>query len=176
MKEPDPPAATAQAPPTAAFRVGQGFDRHRLEPGASFPLGGVSIDDEFAVVAHSDGDVLLHALIDAVLGASGEGDIGEMFPNSDDRWRDADSAELLAAALSQMRTGWTIGNVDCTIFLQKPKLARYKAAIRERIATLCGLTPDAVNVKAKTGEAVGPVGRSEAVDAAVVVLLIARPG
>lgn len=153
------------------IRIGQGFDRHRLVPGVGFPLAGVEIEGEFAVEAHSDGDVVLHALIDALLGATGQGDIGDLFPPTDDRWRDVASHTMLDEVLGRVRPPWRIANVDVTVFLQRPKLARYKSRMRTALAKACDLSDDCVNIKAKTGERVGAVGRSESVDAAVVVLL-----
>ena len=153
------------------MRIGQGFDRHRLTEGDGFPLGGVAIDASVAVVAHSDGDVLLHALIDALLGATGRGDIGDWYPPSDPSFRDASSVDLLDNVLRELRPRWRIVNIDATVFLQRPKLSGYKPQIVDRIAQLCDVPSGVVNVKAKTGEQVGPVGRGEAVDAAVTVLL-----
>lgn len=154
------------------FRVGLGHDRHRLVPERPLILGGVKIDYEFGLEGHSDADVLLHALTDAVLGAAGLGDIGEWFPNTDSQWTNADSAIFLKQAVEAVRQrGWEIGNVDCTIHAEKPKLSSYKQQITVRIAELLEINSDQVNVKAKTGEKVGPVGRREAIDADAIVLL-----
>ncbi|WP_397568512.1 2-C-methyl-D-erythritol 2,4-cyclodiphosphate synthase [Schlesneria sp. T3-172] len=154
------------------FRVGLGHDRHRLVPGRRLILGGVVIDYEFGLDGHSDADVLLHALTDAVLGAVGLGDIGEWFPNTDAQWTNADSAIFLEQAVAAVRErGWEIGNVDCTIHAERPKLSSYKKAIAARIAELMKIDATQVNVKAKTGERVGPIGRQEAIDADAVVLL-----
>jgi 2-C-methyl-D-erythritol 2,4-cyclodiphosphate synthase len=155
------------------LRVGLGHDIHRLAPGRKFVLGGVAIDFEFGPVGHSDADVLLHAVTDALLGAAGLGDIGEWFPDTDPKWSGADSTKLLAEALAEVRRkGWHIANLDCTIFAQRPKLMPHKSAIRRRLAELMDIAADAVNVKAKTGEEVGPIGRGEAVAADAVVLLM----
>lgn len=123
-------------------------------------------------VAHSDGDVLLHAITDALLGAVGAGDIGEWFPDTDPAYAGADSAELLARVVAELRQrGWTVVNLDCTVFAERPKLSPFKRQMAARIAQILGVTEDAVNVKAKTGERVGSVGKEEAIDAHAVVLV-----
>ena len=155
------------------MRVGLGHDRHRLAPQHKLVLGGVSIEHDTGLVGHSDADALLHAVNDAILGAAGLGDIGTLFPDTDPQWKDADSADLLAKALETVRQQrWKVVNLDCTVFAEKPKLAPYKPQMEQRIAELLQTTADAVNVKAKTGEKVGPVGRQEAIAAEAVVLLI----
>lgn len=155
------------------MRVGLGHDTHRLEPGRRLVLGGVTIPHDRGPVAHSDGDVVLHAVTDALLGATGLGDIGEWFPDSDTRWQGADSRVFVTAALDEVRClGWHIANIDCTVFAQQPKLSRFKQQIRESLATLLGLDHDLVNIKAKTGERVGPIGREEAISADAIVLLV----
>ena len=151
--------------------IGSGFDRHRLEAGRALVLGGVTVPSPHGCVAHSDGDVLLHALTDALLGAAGMGDIGDHFPPSDPQWKDADSEQFVTHALRMLRPRFAVANVDATIFLESPKLAEHKDAIRDRVAEICGLRAGLVNVKAKTGEGVGAVGRGECVDAHVSVLL-----
>lgn len=162
---------------TGNIRVGLGHDTHRLESGRKLVLGGVAIDFDRGLAGHSDADVLLHALTDALLGAAGLGDIGEWFPNTDPQWAAADSAVFVQAAVDAVRQrGWEVGNVDCTVFAQRPKLSPHKMAIRDRLAELLDIPPETVNVKAKTGEHVGPVGREEAIDADAVVLLIRRAG
>ncbi|EDL59460.1 2-C-methyl-D-erythritol 2,4-cyclodiphosphate synthase [Gimesia maris] len=154
------------------LRIGAGQDCHRLEAGFPLILGGVSIEFDLGLVGHSDADVLLHAITDALLGAAGLGDIGEMFPNTDDRWKGADSGDLLKAAFSEVeQAGWQIVNLDCTISAERPKLASYKPQIRKSVARLLNLDEQQVNIKAKTGERVGPVGRQEAMTADAVVLL-----
>ena len=155
------------------MRTGLGHDTHRLVPGRTLVLGGVSIDHPFGPEGHSDGDVLLHALTDAILGALGLGDIGEWFPDSDPEWKDAQSAQFAekAVALGRER-GWKIGNVDCTIFLEQPKLKNEKPRIRARVAEILGVSAEAVNIKAKTGEKVGPIGRGKAIAADAIVLLV----
>ena len=134
-------------------------------------LGGIEIESDVGCVAHSDGDVLLHALTDALLGAAGMGDIGDHFPPSDDQLKDAASDQFVEHALRQIRPRWKVTNIDATIFLESPKLGPHKEAIAESVARICGLNSGLVNVKAKTGEGVGAVGRGEAVDAHVSVLL-----
>ena len=135
-------------------------------------MGGVKIPHDQGLVGHSDADVLLHAITDALLGAAAMGDIGELFPDTNEANRGRDSADMLAQAWSQVAAaGYRIANLDCIIFAQRPKLSAYKNQIRERIAELLKIEPDCVGVKAKTGERVGPVGREEAVLAEVVVLL-----
>jgi len=158
------------------LRVGHGHDTHRLARERKLILGGVPIEFERGLLGHSDADVLLHAIIDGLLGAAGLGDIGAWFPDTDPKWRGADSAELLKAAVRQVGShGWKVVNVDCTISAEQPKLSAYRSAIRERVAELLAIAVDCVNIKAKTGEGVGPVGRQEAMMADAVVLL-ARDG
>ena len=157
-----------------ALRIGFGTDLHRLEPGKPLKIGGVAIDSPVGTVAHSDGDVLLHALIDALLGAVALGDIGEWFPPSDARWKDADSADLLHATLATLRERvgpFSVENVDATVHLEAPKLKSYKPLIRGRVAALLGIAPERVSVKAKTAEGLAPIGTGEALEAQVAVLL-----
>jgi 2-C-methyl-D-erythritol 2,4-cyclodiphosphate synthase len=157
------------------IRVGLGHDTHRLALGKTLIIGGVRIPHEQGPVAHSDGDVLLHALTDALLGAAGLGDLGEWFPDNDPRFAGADSAELISRVHERLAAdGWSIVNVDCTVHAQKPKLSPHKAAIRARLAAILHIAVDAVNVKAKTGESVGPVGRQEAISADAIVLIEKR--
>ncbi len=155
------------------MRIGQGFDVHRFdEGGGGFVLGGVRIPYCRGLLAHSDGDVLLHAITDAVLGAAGLGDIGRHFPDSDPAWRGADSAGLLHAAVEQARSvGWIPLNVDATVIAQAPKLAPHIDAMREATARAVGLETAAVNIKATTSEGLGFTGRGEGVAAMAVALL-----
>ena len=154
------------------LRVGHGHDTHRLSRGRKLVLGGVPIDFERGLIGHSDADVLLHAVTDAVLGAAGLGDIGEWFSDTDPRWAKADSAELLKTAIREIASQrWKIINLDCTISAEQPRLSPHKSAIRGRIAELLQISAEYVNVKAKTGEGVGPVGRQEVIAADAVVLL-----
>ena len=158
-----------------SVRVGMGHDRHRLVPDRPLRLGGVPIEFELGLSGHSDADVLLHALTDALLGALALGDIGEWFPNTDPRWANADSAIFLQHAMQEVRNrGWEIVNLDCTIHAERPKLSPYKTAIACRIAELLAIEAGQVNVTAKTGETVGTVGRMEAIDADAVVLLMKK--
>lgn len=156
-------------------RVGIGHDTHRLRAGSSLRLGGIAIPHDQEAVGHSDADALLHAVTDALLGAAGLGDIGERFPDSDPANRGRDSGEMLQAARAAIAAaGWQIANLDSIVHLQRPKLAPYKEAMRQRMAALLQLAPEQIGLKAKTGEAVGPVGRQEAVQAECVVLLVPR--
>lgn len=150
--------------------VGIGNDLHRLEEGRTLIIGGVKLDSPIGCVAHSDGDVLLHSLIDALLGAMALGDIGEWFPDSDAQYKNVNSADLLKVVLDEMhKRKYQISNIDSVVMLQKPKLSPYKQQIRENIAILCGVSPDRVNVKAKTGEKIGIVGNSEGIEALCIV-------
>jgi 2-C-methyl-D-erythritol 2,4-cyclodiphosphate synthase len=154
------------------FRVGSGHDTHRLAAGRPLVLGGVKIDHSKGLVGHSDADVVLHAVTDALLGAAALGDIGDLFPDSDPAYRDADSATFVRAALSKLaNAGWRVVNLDLTIFAQEPKLGPTKAAIRSNLVRLLGLDVDSISVKAKTGEQVGHIGRGEAIGCHAVVLI-----
>ncbi|MCZ8253448.1 MAG: 2-C-methyl-D-erythritol 2,4-cyclodiphosphate synthase [Hylemonella sp.] len=154
------------------IRVGEGWDVHQLVEGRPLILGGVTIPYEKGLLGHSDADALLHAITDALFGAAGLGDIGRHFPDTDPTFKGADSGVLLAEAAARVRAaGWQIGNVDSTIIAQAPKMAPHIPAMRERIAALLGLAPDAVNVKAKTAEKLGPVGQGLSIEARAVVLL-----
>jgi len=154
------------------FRVGSGHDTHRLAENRPLVLGGVRIPHESGLVGHSDADVVLHAVTDALLGAAGLGDIGDAYLDTDPRWQGADSRLFLGETLARLnQLGWRVVNLDVTIFAQQPKLGPAKAAIRESLAGLLGVPTDAVNVKAKTGEHVGHIGRGEAIGAHAVVLI-----
>jgi 2-C-methyl-D-erythritol 2,4-cyclodiphosphate synthase len=158
------------------YRIGLGHDTHRWVEGRPLILGGVNIPHPRGLEGHSDADALLHALTDALLGAAGLGDIGEAFPDDDTRWRGADSRIFLDATLQRLQTlRWQVVNVDAIIFAQEPKLGAWKAAIRRNLARLLALPEDNINVKAKTGERVGHIGRGEALAAQVVVLLQRPP-
>lgn len=155
------------------FRVGIGHDTHRIGPGGPLRLGGIEIPWEQGLIGHSDADVLLHAATDAVLGAVGLGDIGEWFPDTSAEYAGADSAELLSRVMDEVEDrGWKVLNADGVIFAQAPKLSDHKPPIEARLAGLLRVDVEAVNIKAKTGEQVGPIGRGEAISAEVVVLLI----
>ena len=154
------------------IRVGLGYDIHRLIEGRPLILGGIVLPFEKGEEGHSDGDVLFHAITDAVLGAAGLGDIGSFFPPEDMQWKDADSAKLLQTVMEKVRAaGWTIENIDCVIKLEKPKLIPYRQQVIESVARTLKIKPDQVFVKAKTGEKLQPVGTSEAVEATAVCLL-----
>jgi 2-C-methyl-D-erythritol 2,4-cyclodiphosphate synthase len=152
--------------------TGIGFDSHRLAEGRRLVIGGVEIPHERGLEGHSDADVLAHAIADALLGAAGLGDIGEHFPDTDERWRGADSMALLASVVELVRSdGLELVNVDCTVIMQEPKLAPYREAIRARLAQTLRLQPRRVNLKASTGERIGFVGRGEGVAALAVASL-----
>ena len=154
------------------IRVGSGHDSHRLTTGRPLILGGVSVPHDRGLDGHSDADVVLHALTDALLGAAGLGDIGDAFPDSDSQWLGAASDVFLTRSLARLREmGWTPVNADITIFAEEPKLGPTKSAIRTNVARLLGVPADAVNVKAKTGERVGHIGRGEAIACHAVVLI-----
>lgn len=156
------------------IRVGQGFDVHALVPGRRLMLGGVQIESSVGLLGHSDADVLLHAITDAVLGAAGLGDIGRLFPDTEARFKDADSRELLRLAVAQVQqAGWRVENVDCTVIAQRPKIAPYVEAMRANVAADLGVAIDAVGIKGKTTEHLGFTGRGEGI-AALAVALIAR--
>ena len=154
------------------IRVGLGYDLHRLVEGRRLILGGVVFDFDKGEDGHSDGDVLLHAITDALLGAAGLGDIGSYFPPEEPKWKDADSAELLRAVWKDVRAaGWGLVNLDCVIKLEKPKFLPHRRDVILSIAKILGVEENQVFVKAKTGEKLPPVGTSEAVEAHVVCLL-----
>jgi 2-C-methyl-D-erythritol 2,4-cyclodiphosphate synthase len=154
------------------FRIGEGWDIHRLVEGRKLILGGVEIAHSKGLLGHSDADALLHAITDALLGAAAMGDIGAHFPDTDPQFKGADSAALLAEAARRVRAkGFDIGNVDSTVIAQSPKLAPHIAAMRARIAQVLGVAIEQVNVKAKTAEKMGPVGEGLAMEARAVVLL-----
>lgn len=154
------------------MRVGVGEDLHRIDDARTLVLGGVIIEEGPGLSGHSDADVLLHAITDAVLGAAALGDIGHYFPPNDPRFAHADSADFLRKALELARTaGWEVANIDATVKTERPKLAPYIAHICERIAEIAALEPGQVSVKAKTGEGLDAVGRGEAMAAVAVVLL-----
>jgi len=155
-----------------AQRVGLGWDIHRAAPGGPLTLGGVRLEADVHLLGHSDADALLHAVIDAMLGAAGLGDIGEAFPDTDDAYAGIASTELLertAASLTQ--AGWRVVNVDATVIADRPKLGAAKERMRGRIADVLGIDADRVNVKAKTSEGLGPTGVGEAVEAQAVCLI-----
>jgi 2-C-methyl-D-erythritol 2,4-cyclodiphosphate synthase len=158
---------------TPVLRIGHGFDAHRFGPGGHVVLGGVTIEHHQGVVAHSDGDVLIHALCDALLGAAGLGDIGRHFPDSDTQWKGADSRLLLRDVMRQLRDqGWGVANADLTLVAQAPRVARYVPAMCTILAVELQVSPAQVNVKATTTEHMGWIGRGEGLAAHAVVLLV----
>lgn len=156
------------------LRIGEGWDVHALVTGRPLILGGVTIPYDKGLLGHSDADALLHAITDALLGAAGLGDIGRHFPDTDERFRGADSAVLLAEAARRAREqGWQVVNLDSTVMAQAPKLAPHIDAMRLRIAQILAIDPSQVNVKAKTAEKMGPVGEGRSIEARAVVLVSA---
>ena len=156
------------------IRVGLGYDVHALVPGRPLKIGGVHIESTHGLLGHSDADVLLHALTDALLGAAGLGDIGRLFPDTDDAHRGADSLELLRAAADKVRAaGWAVANVDAVIIAQRPKIAPYVAQMQARIAPVLGVPEGAISIKGKTTEHLGFAGRGEGIAAQAVALLVA---
>mgnify|MGYP001434244505 FL=1 len=159
------------------FRIGEGWDIHALVPGRALVLGGVTLAHPQGLLGHSDADVLLHALTDALLGAAALGDIGSHFPDSAAEFRGADSMLLLVEALRRVRAaGWDVGNLDSTIIAQAPRLAAHIPLMRERITQALELQPGQLNIKAKTAERLGPVGQGAAIEARAVALLVGHGG
>jgi 2-C-methyl-D-erythritol 2,4-cyclodiphosphate synthase len=157
------------------YRVGIGFDVHRLAPGRACRLGGIVLDHPTGPLGHSDGDAVLHAIADALLGAAGLDDLGTLFSDRDARWKDADSADLLTECAARAASaGWRVGNVDIVIATEGPRIAPYRAAMRARIAEILGIDDDAVNVKGKTLEGLGALAEGAGV-AVQAVCLIERP-
>ena len=160
--------------PEFNMRIGEGWDVHALVPGRKLIIGGVDIAWHLGLAGHSDADVLLHALTDALLGAAALGDIGTLFPDTDAQFSGADSLLLLSEAARRVRAcGYRIGNVDSTVIAQAPRLAPHIAQMRQNIARALGLQPAQVNVKAKTAEQLGPIGQGQRIEARAVVLLLA---
>jgi len=158
-----------------AIRVGIGHDTHRLRPGGPIRLGGVDIPHNMELVGHSDADALIHAVVDALLGAVALGDVGQMFPDTDPANKARDSAEMLEAAYEAVtQLGWRIGNIDCIVFAQRPKLLPHRQTIRMRLAEILGIDMEQVSLKGKTGEHIGPIGKEEAIAAQCVALLISQ--
>ncbi len=158
------------------IRIGHGFDAHQLVEGRPFILGGVTIPFERGPLGHSDGDTLAHAVCDALLGAAALGDLGAHFPDTDPQWKGANSLTLLAAVHEQLvRHGWTIGNIDATVVVQRPKLAPYIAPMRDALAETLTLDVAAISVKAKTSEGMGYTGDGSGIAAYAVALITALP-
>lgn len=157
----------------SSYRIGQGFDVHAFAPNRKLILGGVEIPFERGLMGHSDADVLLHAIIDALLGAAGLGDIGRLFPDTDDRWKGVDSRHLLRDVTARMRAlNWHVGNVDATVIAQAPRIAPYSQAMQENIAADLGIRTSCVNIKGKTTEHLGFCGRGEGIAAQAVTLIV----
>ena len=154
------------------MRIGFGYDLHKLVPDRKLMIGGIHIPCDFGEEAHSDGDVLLHAIIDSLFGAIAEGDIGSHFPPSDPKWKDIDSKILLKECFKIVcKKGYSIANMDCTVVLEKPKILPYKQQIRESIAQNLNISPDQVSIKGKTKEKVDAVGQGKAIEAYASILL-----
>lgn len=154
------------------FRIGHGFDAHRIETGEGVSLGGVFIACDWRIIAHSDGDVLIHALCDALLGAIAAGDIGELFPDNDPQFKGIDSKRLLAVVMERVRAaGYAPVNADLTLIAEVPRVGKHVPAMREALGAVMGLGSEAINVKATTNEAMGHIGRKEGIAAHAVVLL-----
>lgn len=155
--------------------IGFGYDIHRLSEGESMILGGIKIESNIGTIAHSDGDVLIHALIDALLGAAALGDIGEFFPDTDPKYKNISSVDLLQETLSILKNAdFVLGNIDATIILQEIKLKNYKPLIKKNLADICCIPLEKVNIKAKTNEHIGCIGRSEGVGAMVAIELFKK--
>jgi 2-C-methyl-D-erythritol 2,4-cyclodiphosphate synthase len=158
------------------LRIGQGWDVHRLGPGRPLILGGVKIESEFGLEGHSDADILSHAITDALLGAAALGDIGMHFPDSDVKWKDADSAQFLRSARDLIAAqGYNIVNVDSTVILERPRLKDFRQAIREKLAETLGVEVGQVSVKFKTAEKTGPVGEGRSAEAQALVTICRQP-
>jgi 2-C-methyl-D-erythritol 2,4-cyclodiphosphate synthase len=154
------------------MRIGHGFDAHRFGEGDSVTIGGISIPHSQGLIAHSDGDVLIHAICDAILGAMALGDIGKHFPDNDPAFKNIDSAELLKSVMqSANKKGYVVGNLDCTVIAQAPRLGAHINAMQTKLAGLLNVEVDAVNVKATTTEKMGYTGRGEGISAHAVVLM-----
>ncbi len=155
------------------LRVGIGYDSHRFAPGRPLVLGGITVPYHLGLDAHSDGDVLIHAVCDAVLGAAGMKDIGTLFPDTDNKWKNADSAVMLSMVVNEIHEkGWNVNNLDCTLVLELPKLKAFNEQITGSLATLLGVTADRVSVKAKTNEKMGFTGSGEGIAAIAVVTIV----
>ena len=163
---------TGRAAKPPAYRIGHGFDLHRLEPGLKLIVGGVTFEHDRGCAAHSDGDVVYHAVTDAILGAIGQDDIGQLFPDSDPKWKGTDSRVFVEEAVRRMRAaGYAVGNLDVTVILQSPKLSPHKAAIRANLAGLLGCDISCANIKGKTHEKVDAIGEGRAIACHAVVMV-----
>lgn len=174
--EPTPPTNDLANKAPLTPRVGHGFDLHRLEPGLTLIIGGETLEHDRGCAAHSDGDVVYHAVTDAILGALGLEDIGQLFPDTDAAWKGADSRIFIEEAVRKMQAaGFTIGNLDVTVILQKPKLSPHKASIKANLAGLLQCDLGQVNLKGKTHEKVDALGENRAIACHVVVMLLPQP-
>ena len=154
------------------MRIGVGYDLHRLEPGRPLVIGGVRVPHEMGLIGHSDADVLCHAITDAILGACAQGDIGRHFPDTDPKWKDADSIDLLTRAVEIVRqAGFTVSNVDAVVIAEQPKIFPYIERMRQTLAAAMGIDVSAVSVKGKTNEKIGALGRNEAIAVHAVAML-----
>lgn len=159
------------------IRIGQGIDFHRFGPNRKLILGGVEIDYPLGLVGHSDADLLLHALSDAILGALGLGDIGQHYSDRDPRWKDMDSSLILSGSLARAQElGYYLGNLDLTLIGEEPKLGPYRDRIRTNLARLCGLEESRINIKATTSETMGDIGKKEGLGALCIVLMVKKGG
>ncbi|GAB4834474.1 hypothetical protein Ancab_032730 [Ancistrocladus abbreviatus] len=173
--EADRPTSSTTPIRSLPFRVGHGFDLHRLEPGYPLIIGGINIPHDRGCEAHSDGDVLLHCVVDAILGALGLPDIGQIFPDNDPKWKGAPSSVFIREAVRLMHeAGYELGNLDATLILQRPKVSPYKEAIKTNLSKLLGADPSVVNLKAKTHEKVDSLGENRSIAAHTVVLLMKK--
>ena len=155
------------------YRIGHGYDLHRLQTGGVLMLGGVRVSEEISPIAHSDGDVVLHAIVDALLGAMGLGDIGDFFPNTDPRWENSPSEVFIKTVLTNVHeAGYRVGNCDVMVLAEKPKLKPFKMAMRIGLAKLLGVDEEQVNIKAGTNEGCDAIGRGEAIAAHAVILIV----
>lgn len=175
VSEVEKDVADVKKAPVLPFRIGHGFDLHRLEPGLPLIIGGVNIPHDRGCEAHSDGDVLLHCVVDAILGALGLPDIGQLFPDNDPKWKGAVSSVFVVEAVRRMKAaGYVIGNLDATLILQRPKLSPHKEAIRAILCELLDADPSVINLKAKTHEKVDSLGENRSIAAHTVVLLMRK--
>uniref|UniRef100_A0A224XFE6 2-C-methyl-D-erythritol 2,4-cyclodiphosphate synthase n=1 Tax=Hypericum androsaemum TaxID=140968 RepID=A0A224XFE6_HYPAN len=173
--EPEAARTGGKGSKSLPFRVGHGFDLHRLEPGYPLIIGGIDIPHDRGCEAHSDGDVLLHCVVDAILGALGLPDIGQIFPDSDPKWKGAASSVFIKEAVRLMdEAGYEMGNLDATLILQRPKLSPFKETIRSHLSELLGADPSVINLKAKTHEKVDSLGENRSIAAHTVVLLMKK--
>jgi 2-C-methyl-D-erythritol 2,4-cyclodiphosphate synthase len=160
--------------PPLPYRIGHGYDLHRLQPGGVLMLAGVRVSEEISPIAHSDGDVVLHAVVDALLGAIAAGDIGDLFPNTDPHWKNAASEQFVKVALSKVKeAGYQVANCDIMVLAERPKLKPFKPLMKAELAKLLDVPQNQVNIKAGTNEGADSIGRGEAIAAHAILLLLA---